>query len=128
MKREELASTERSLYERLGGSAGISSIVDDVIAAHLANPVVAPRYGNVKDMEHLRRVSREFFSAGAGGPEKYTGRDMRTAHKGMNVSEQEFIAVVDDIMGVLGRHDIDGTTQKDVLAILYGFKNEIVRV
>ena len=128
MKREEVSPTAGSLYDRLGGAAGISAIVDDVIAAHLANPVVAPRYSNVKDMEHTRRVSREFFCAGAGGPEKYTGRDMRAAHKGMNVSEQEFLAVVDDVMGVLGRHGIDPTTQKDVLAILYGFKNEIVRV
>jgi hemoglobin len=127
MKREEPSATARSLYERLGGSAGIAAIVDDVIAAHLANPVVAPRYRNVKDMEQLRRVSREFFCAGAGGTEKYTGRDMRTAHQGMNVSEQEFLAVVDDVMGVLGRHRIDDSTQKDVLAILYGFRGEIIR-
>ncbi len=127
MKREQLSTTAGSLYERLGAAAGISAIVDDVVAAHLANPLVAPRYGNVKDMEHLKRVSREFFCAGAGGPQTYTGRDMRTTHRGMNISEQEFLAVVDDIMGVLGRHKIDETTQKDVLAILYGFKGEIVR-
>ena len=127
MKREELSTAAGSLYERLGAAAGISAIVDDVVAAHLANPLVAPRYRHVKDMEQLKRVSREFFCAGAGGPETYTGRDMRTAHKGMNVSEQEFLAVVDDVMGVLGRHKIDGTTQKDVLSILYGFKGEIVR-
>ena len=127
MKREEVGAAAHSLYERLGGSAGIAAIVDDVIAAHLANPVVAPRYSNIKDLEHTKRVSREFFCAGAGGPEKYSGKDLRSAHKGMNVSEQEFLAVVDDVMGVLGRHKIDGATQKDVLAILYGFKNEIVR-
>jgi hemoglobin len=127
MKREELSASTRSLYQRLGGPAGISAIVDDVITAHLANPVVAPRYRHVKDLEHVRRVSREFFGAGAGGPEKYTGKDMRAAHQGMNVSEQEFLAVIDDIMSVLRKHDIDDTTQKDVLAILYGFKNEIIR-
>ncbi len=127
MAREELAVATRSLYERLGSAAGISAIVDDVIAAHLANPVVGPRFRQVKDLEHTKRMAREFFCAGAGGPQTYTGRDMRTTHRGMNISEQEFLAVVDDIMGVLGRHDIDEMTQKDVLAILYGFKGEIVR-
>ena len=127
MKREDLSTPVASLYERLGGGAGITAIVDDVLAAHLANPVVAPRYRNVQDLEHTRRMARDFFCAGAGGPEPYTGKDMRTAHRGMNVSGEEFLAVVDDIMTVLGRHRIDDTTQKDVLAILYGFKNEIVR-
>jgi hemoglobin len=127
MKREDLSTPARSLYERLGGGSGISAIVDDVMAAHLANPIVGPRYRNVKDVEHTKRMAREFFCAGAGGPETYSGKDMRTAHRGMNASEQEFLAVVDDIMTVLGRHAIDGATQKDVLAILYGFKNEIVR-
>ena len=127
MKREDLSTPVGSLYQRLGGGAGIAAIVDDVLAAHLANPVVAPRYRNVKDLEHTRRMARDFFCAGAGGPETYAGKDMRTAHRGMNVSGEEFLAVVDDIMTVLGRHRIDDTTQKDVLAILYGFKNEIVR-
>ena len=127
MKREDLSTPARSLYERLGGGAGIAAIVDDVLAAHLANPVVAPRYRAVKDLEHTKRMAREFFCAGAGGPETYTGKDMRAAHRGMNVSEQELLAVMDDIMTVLGRHKIDDTTQKDVLAILYGFKNDILR-
>jgi hemoglobin len=127
MKREDLSTPVGSLYERLGGGAGITAIVDDVLAAHLANPVVAPRYRNVKDLEHTKRMARDFFCAGAGGPETYAGKDMRTAHRGMNVSGEEFLAVMDDIMTVLGRHRIDDTTQKDVLAILYRFKNEIVR-
>ena len=127
MKREEPSASARSLYERLGGGTGISAIVEDIMAAHLANPVVSPRFQNIKDLEHSKRMAREFFCAGAGGPEKYTGKDMRTAHRGMNVSEQEYLAAVDDIMTVLGAHKIDDTAQKDVLAILYAFKAEIVR-
>jgi hemoglobin len=117
-----------SLYERLGGADGISSIVDDVIAAHLSNPSVQARFLNVKDLEHAKRMAREFFCAGSGGPEAYTGKDMRAAHTGMNISEQEYLAVVDDIMGALAKHHIDETTRKDVLAILYSLKGEIIRV
>jgi hemoglobin len=53
---------------------------------------------------------------------------MLSAHKGMNISEQEYLVVVDDIMGVLDKHNIDETAQKDVLAILYSLKGEIIRV
>lgn len=119
---------DKLLYERLGSADGISRIVDDVIAAHLVNPVVGPRFQSVADLEHAKQMAREFFAAGSGGPEAYTGRDMRTAHRGMNISEQEYLAVMDDIMGVLAKHGIDEATQKDVLAILYSLKGEIIRV
>ncbi len=83
-----------SLYERLGGATGISALVDDVVAAHLTNPVVQTRFQNAQDLEHLKKMAREFFAAGAGGPEPYTGKDMPTAHRGMNISEQEYLAVM----------------------------------
>jgi len=118
----------KSLYERLGGAPGISRIVDDVIAAHLANPHVQTRFQNVEDIEHLKRLAFEFFAAGSGGPEKYSGKDMRAAHKGMNISEQEYVAVMDDILGALDKNKIDELTKKDVLAILYSLKGEIIRV
>lgn len=119
---------DMSLYERLGGAQGISRLVEDVIDAHLQNPLVNTRFKTIKDIEHSKKVAREFFAAGAGGPGQYSGRDMRTAHQGMNISEQEYLAVMDDIMGVLERHGIDEATKKDVLAILYSLKGEIIRV
>ena len=74
------------------------------------------------------KMAKEFFAAGSGGPDPYTGRDMLTTHKGMNVSEQEFIAVVDDILWALDKHGITDDTKKDVLAILYSLKGEVIRV
>jgi hemoglobin len=127
MKREEgTAVATRPLYQRLGGAAGISAIVDDVIDAHVANPLVGHHFRAIKDLDKTKRMARDFFCAGAGGPEKYAGRDMRTAHQGMNVSEAEFVAVVEDVMNVLQRHAIDRDTQNDVLAILNGFRNDIL--
>lgn len=72
-------------------------------------------------------MAREFFGAGSGGPDVYTGKDMRTAHRGMNISEQGCLAGMDDIMGALDRHGIDEVTKKDVLAIIYSLKGEIIR-
>ena len=117
-----------TLYARLGGAPGIAALVDDVIAAHLINPVVKTRFESIKDMQHAKRMAREFFGAGAGGPEAYTGRDMLAAHKGMNISEQEYLAVMDDIVGAMEKHGLDTDTRNDVIAILYSIKRDIIRV
>ncbi|BCS97439.1 hypothetical protein DSLASN_30710 [Desulfoluna limicola] len=117
-----------SLYERLGGTDGISRLVDDVLEAHLNNPIVKTRYVNARDLEHARRMSVEFFCAGSGGPKPYTGKDMLSIHKGMNISEQEFVAVVDDILDAMDKNSLGEAEKKDVLAILYSLKGDIIRV
>ena len=70
----------------------------------------------------------EFFCAGTGGPEPYTGKDMLAAHKGMNISEQEYLAVMDDIVEAMTKNAIDAATQNEVIAILYSLKGNIIRV
>jgi len=117
----------KSLYDRLGAAEGIKKLVDDAIDAHLENPLIRTRFENVKDLDHAKKMACEFFGAGSGGPETYTGKDMVTAHKGMNISEQEYLAVVDDIMGTMNKHQIDEVTQKDVLSVLYSLKDQIIR-
>lgn len=117
-----------TLYQRLGGAEGIARLVDDLIAAHLDNPIVKTRFENITDMEHTKRMAREFFCAGSGGPETYTGKDMLAAHKGMNISEQEYLAVMDDIVGAMNKHKLDEATKNDVIAILYSLKGNIIRV
>lgn len=117
-----------TLYERLGGADGIARLVDDVMAAHLMNPIVKTRFENIKDLDHAKKMAREFFSAGSGGPETYTGKDMLAAHKGMNISEQEYLAVTDDIVGAMEKHGLSEDTKKDVIAILYSLKGHIIRV
>lgn len=73
-------------------------------------------------------MSVEFFFAGTGGPGEYTGTDTLTRHKGMNISKEEFIAVVDDVLSALDKNNIDETSRKDVLAIPYSLKDEIIKV
>jgi len=112
----------------LGGADGIAKIVDDIMAAHLTNPAVKARFENIRDLDRAKKMAREFFCAGSGGPEKYTGKDMLAAHKGMNISEQEYLAATDDIVGALDKNGIAEDAKKDVIAILYSLKSNIVRV
>ena len=119
-----------TLYERLGGAAGIAKIVDDIVAAHLNNPVINARFLPYLDkparVEEIKKHNRDFLGAGSGGPETYAGRSMLETHRGMNISEAEYMAVMDDIMRVLENNGIDEPARKEVLAITFGLKGEII--
>lgn len=120
----------KSLYERLGGRDGISNIVDDTVEGHMNNTAVNARFLPLKDQPEklaiIKQHTIEFFSVGSGGPPIYTGKDMVTAHKGMNISPAEYMHVIDDIFAALDKNSIDEDTKKDVLAILWSLKGMIV--
>lgn len=119
-----------TLFERLGGTVGITAIVDDVIEAHMNNPVIKdifiPYKEHPEQLAVIRQHTIDFFSAGSGGPVKYNGRDMPTTHEGMNISAKQYMCVMDDILVVLEKHEIDEESKKDVLAILWSLKDAIM--
>ena len=117
-----------SLYERLGRREGITRITADLMKNHLANPLVKTRYENSEDLVRVERRAVEFFCAGTGGPETYTGHDMVATHRGMNISEQEFMSVIDDAMDALQKNAIDDATRNEVLAVLWSMRREVLRV
>ena len=117
-----------TLFDRLGGHNGITRITRELMKNHLANPLVKTRYENSEDLARVERRVVEFFCAGAGGPQTYSGHDMLTTHRGMNISEQEFITVVDDAMAALETCGIEAPVRNEVLAILWSLKAEVIRV
>ncbi len=123
-------TTIPSLYQRLGGADGIASLVDDLVVAHMENPVIKARFLPFRDKpERLAAIKEHtcaFLTMGSGGPGAYAGRSMLEAHRGMNVSAAEYVAAVDDILATLQKHDKDEQTQNDVLAMAYSLKNDIV--
>ena len=116
-----------SLYERLGGTVGITAIANDLVDLHAANPRIAPRYAS-SDLKKVKHLAATFFIAGSGGPNVYEGKDMLSAHRGMNIDNDEFIAVLDDALEALDRNGVGQREKEEVLAILYGMKAEIVHV
>lgn len=121
-----------SLYVRLGRSSGIARLVDSIVAAHTENPHIRARFlPYLDDPDRMARIKGHlcaFLEAGSGGQRPYTGRTMRDAHRGMNINEIEFVATLDDILAVLRQHGIDDQTQKDVLAIAYTLKDDILHL
>lgn len=117
-----------TLYERLGGEERIKQLAADIIDNHYRNPLIRSRFEKVSDRAALERHSVEFLCAGSGGPQTYTGKDLMSAHKGMNVSEQELIAAIDDIVAAMTKNGYDQTEKNEVVAILYSLKGDVVRV
>lgn len=118
---------KKSLYERLGGRPGIGAIAAKAVANHARNPVVAPRF-RASDLPKVTEAATLFFCAGSGGPEAYPGKDMRSAHLGMNVNEREYMAVMDDIVAAMKDVRVGPEEQAEVVAILYSLKGEILGV
>jgi hemoglobin len=120
----------KSLFERLGGTMGITKIVDDVVDAHMNNPGISARFIPYKEQPDrvavIKQHTVEFFSAGSGGQVDYTGKDMTSAHAGMNISAAEYMCAMDDVLQVLTQHNIDEESKKEVLAILWSLKEMIM--
>jgi hemoglobin len=116
----------KSLYERLGGATKVEAIAKDIIAAHLRNPLIKTRFEIVPDRAKLEANVRDFIGAGTGGTEQYTGKDMAAAHRGMNLNERELVAAIDDVLAVLQQHGVAEDAQREMLAILYSLKGDVL--
>ena len=117
-----------SLFERLGGTEGITTITRDIIQRHLVNPDINVRFSESANIDFAQLEQRviEFFTVGSGGPGEYSGRDMATAHANMNINERELISGMNDILGAVKAYGVTDDTYNDVLAILYSLKDEVM--
>ncbi len=118
-------NAQASLYDRLGGRPGIEAIVANIWENHVSNPLINKRYAD-SDPAEVKRLVTEMCCAGFGGPETYTGKDMITAHKGMNINDTEFVAVCDDVLKALDQNNVGQREKDEILCILYSLKNEVV--
>lgn len=115
-----------TLFERLGGAERIAAVVDDALDRHAVNPLLEPRFRG-KDLPRLKVLATQFFCMGTGGSARYEGRDMRTAHAGMNINEQELVATIDDVVAALHGQGTGATEVNEVVAMLYSLKGDVLR-
>ena len=102
-------------------------VIDGHAYLHLQNQRIAPRFQN-SDIAKIKHAASTFFIAGSGGPNNYTGKDMLSAHKGMNIDAEEFVAVLDDAMDALDKNSVGQREKEEVLYILYSMRRDIIRV
>lgn len=119
-------SSEKSLYERIGGETKVRAIVEDIWNNHGANPIVKDRFSK-SNPAYVKQMVFEIFAAATGATDvKYSGKDMKTAHAGMNISEMEFNAVVDDVLAACAAHGVQQQELNEILAILWSVRKDIV--
>jgi hemoglobin len=106
-----------SLCDRLGGEPAIGAVVDDFISNVASDPKINARFANA-NIAHLNQLPVEPICAGAGGPCVYSGHDTQTAHRGMDVRDDEFDALVGDLVKSLEKFKVPDQERGELLALL----------
>lgn len=119
------SNSEASLYQRLGGVEAIKVVVDDFVGFVAADNRINARFANT-NIANLKQRLVEQVCQGSGGPCEYKGKDMIGAHKGMNISEAEFGALVEDLVKALDKNKVSAKEKGELLGILGPMKPAIV--
>jgi hemoglobin len=118
---------QKSLYERLGGIDAIKAVVNEFAGRVLADTRINKKFAKT-DAPRLTLHLVEQICAATGGPCEYTGRDMKSSHKNMKVTEGEFNALVEDLVGALDKFNVPEKEKNELLGILGPLKSQIVEV
>jgi len=117
-----------SLYKRLGGREGIAIVVGDFVGNMAADPRVNARFKDMKgpDVEKLKSNLADQICDATGGPCSYLGRDMKTTHKGMRITEAEWNATVDNLGKALDKNKVGDKEKSELVGLLAPMKPDIV--
>ena len=118
---------DKSLYERLGGKDAIKAVVGEFVTIVGADARINKKFART-DMDRFKVMLVEQICAATGGPCKYTGLDMKTAHKNMGVTDGEFNALVEDLVGALDKFNVGANEKNELLKSLAPMKSQIVEV
>ncbi len=119
------APAGKSLFDRLGGKPAIEAVVEEFVGRTTTDPRIKHRFHNT-DAAELKRLLVEFVCKATGGPCEYTGRDMKTAHAGMDLVEEEWNALVEDLVGALDKLKVPEAEKGEILAALGPLKGDMV--
>ena len=143
-KASTVVPARQTLFERLGGQNGINAIVEDWLPRMLADPRVnferkgIKRGGfnihsnqsmtwnpNAQNVATLRAHFEQFLAVATGGPAHYDGKEIRQAHAGMHITNDEFDAAVGDLKASLDKLKIADKEQKELIAIVESTRPQI---
>ena len=121
-------AAERSLYVRLGGYDAIAAATDNLFQRLTADPQIGDYWkGHCKDsINRDRQLIVDFLCAAFGGPALYRGRDMKTSHKGMKISESDWSAFLGHLNATLQAFQVPQAERDEVVAFVQSTKPDIV--
>jgi len=127
-------TTERTLYDRLGGENAIRAVIDDFVARAADDPKVNfTRKGTAAEwkptpeaVDHLKKMLVDLTVQATGGPQRYKGKDLKESHRDMRITQDEFDASVADLKASLDKFNVGAREQDELLAIVKSKAGDIV--
>ena len=121
---------KKTLYSRLGGKRAITAVVDQFVT-NVANDARINKFfaAAANDPARLAKLKMNLVDQicnATGGPCKYRGKDMVTAHRGMGISDADFNALVEDLVAALNKFNVPQAEQNELLTALASMKGQIV--
>lgn len=121
---------EETLYRKLGGKKAITAVVDEfvgrVAADNRINSYFKATASDPKRLASFKKKLVDQICEASGGPCKYTGQSMKSAHMGMGVSGADFNALVEDLVGALDKFKVGEAEKNALLGALGPMKKDIV--
>src|SRR5262249_11847148 len=108
---------QKSLYVRLGGEKAIARVVDDFVKQVIADDQIKEKHKKhfrSGDVAGLKRKLIDQIGEATGGPQKYKGKSMKEAHKGLGITNKDFDALAGDLVKALDKNKV-GKAEKDQL-------------
>jgi hemoglobin len=125
---EDSAPPPKSLFDRLGGSDGIKAVIDKFVENVTQDPAVNKSFKGTKGpkLDAFKKNLADQMCEVTGGPCKYAGKDMKSAHKGMKITDAQFDALVMDLKLAMGEAKVGDAEQTEVVDKLAPLKEDIV--
>jgi hemoglobin len=112
------------VYKEFGEMAGLTALMDDFMVILLADERTRPFFKDA-DQPKIKKLLAEQFCVILGGPCGYTGRDMKSSHKGLDIGRGHFNALVEDLQIAMDKRGIPFRAQNKLLAKLAPMHREI---
>jgi chemotaxis signal transduction protein/truncated hemoglobin YjbI len=126
-----LADSDRSLFERLGGDEAVEAAVDIFYSKVMADATLKPFFEGV-DMDRQGFMQRVFLTGAFDGPQGYTGRSLREAHKQLveekGLGEAHFAAVAGHLKATLTDLDVPSDMIGEVMAIVASTHDDVLNL
>ena len=122
------AQQQASLYQRLGGYDALAAVTDDFLGRLATDPQLGRFFvGHSTDsVVRIRQHVIDFLCVATGGPCKYIGRDMKTAHTGLKITDADWDASVKALVATLDKFKVPEKEKTEVLTAISGLKGDIV--
>ena len=119
---------QKSLYERLGGYDGITGFVNNLLPRLEEDSLLGRFWENRGDdgIEREKQLLIDYLCSKAGGPVYYTGRDMKTSHKGMKISESDWEVFFGHAGATMQYLQVPEQECNDVVEFVSSLKKDIV--